>query len=51
MRRLDPSLGASLREELQPLVAIAPDHQYSVYAHYTTSKKNLAQAMLAQVSG
>jgi len=37
---LNPGLGASFGEELQPFAAIAPNRLYSVYEHYTISKKS-----------
>ena len=39
MRGLNAGLGTCFREELQSFVAIALDHAYSVYEHYTESKR------------
>src|ERR1700687_2522413 len=44
MHWLNPGFGARFREELQSLVAVAPNHPYSVYARYTHCNWKLCSA-------
>jgi hypothetical protein len=43
MHWLNARLGAGFSEELQPLVAIAQNHAYSVAVHYTERKRKQAR--------
>ena len=41
MHWLNPGFRACFREGLESLVAVAPNHSYSVYVHYTRRKERI----------